>query len=170
MSRDVLQKAFEPFFTTKDFGKGSGLGLSQAYGFMRQSGGHVSSAAMDRRAARGRVGNSGRCVQFHSVLRPGHRLGRPACRRPRSGRRAGPSVANVGRRAPDYVTRGLVAHAPLLGKVENMSALTVFIGLMPWTWLWGGWGTILAVPILVILKSTADHVPGLARVGRLMAL
>jgi CheY-like chemotaxis protein len=41
MSRDVLQKAFEPFFTTKDFGKGSGLGLSQAYGFMRQSGGHV---------------------------------------------------------------------------------------------------------------------------------
>jgi predicted PurR-regulated permease PerM len=51
-----------------------------------------------------------------------------------------------------------------------MSALTVFIGLMPWTWLWGGWGTILAVPILVILKSTADHVPGLARVGRLMAL
>ena len=58
----------------------------------------------------------------------------------------------------------------LLGKVENMSALTVFIGLMPWTWLWGGWGTILAVPILVILKSTADHVPGLARVGRLMAL
>jgi len=41
MTQDVLQKAFEPFFTTKDFGKGSGLGLSQAYGFMRQSGGHV---------------------------------------------------------------------------------------------------------------------------------
>jgi len=58
----------------------------------------------------------------------------------------------------------------LLGKVENMSALTVFIGLMLWTRLWGAWGTILAVPTLVILKSTADHVPGLARVGRLMAL
>ena len=57
----------------------------------------------------------------------------------------------------------------LMGKVENMNALTVFIGLMVWTWLWGAWGTILAVLMLVILKPTADHVPGLSRVGRLMA-
>jgi predicted PurR-regulated permease PerM len=57
----------------------------------------------------------------------------------------------------------------LMGKVENMNALTVFIGLMVWTWLWGAWGTVLAVPMLVIVKSTADHVPSLHRVGRLMA-
>jgi predicted PurR-regulated permease PerM len=57
----------------------------------------------------------------------------------------------------------------LMGKAENMNALTVFLGLMLWTWLWGGWGTILAVPMLVVVKSTADHVPGLSRVGRLMA-
>lgn len=39
MSETTIAHAFEPFFTTKDIGKGSGLGLAQAYGFARSSGG-----------------------------------------------------------------------------------------------------------------------------------
>jgi len=41
MSREIASKAFDPFFTTKNVGEGSGLGLSQVYGFIKQSGGHA---------------------------------------------------------------------------------------------------------------------------------
>jgi predicted PurR-regulated permease PerM len=57
----------------------------------------------------------------------------------------------------------------LMGKAERMSALAVFLGLLLWTWVWGVWGTLLAVPMLAVIKSVADHVDALKPLGRLMA-
>jgi predicted PurR-regulated permease PerM len=52
---------------------------------------------------------------------------------------------------------GWLLTPPLMGKAEHMSALAVFLGLPLWTWVWGARGTILAVPMLVVIKSVADQ-------------
>ena len=55
MTAEIAARAFEPFFTTKEVGKGSGLGLSQVYGFARQAGGAVAIESAPAAGARVRL-------------------------------------------------------------------------------------------------------------------
>ena len=57
----------------------------------------------------------------------------------------------------------------LLGRAERMHVVAVFIGVLVWTWIWGPWGTVLAVPMMAAIKSVADHVESLRPVSRLLA-
>ena len=53
-------------------------------------------------------------------------------------------------------------------KAAQMNAVAVFVSLLVWTWIWGVWGTLLAVPMMTMLKAVADHVDGLDWIGELL--
>jgi predicted PurR-regulated permease PerM len=63
---------------------------------------------------------------------------------------------------------GWLLTPPLMGRAARMNALTVFVGLLVWSWIWGIWGTILAVPMLATMKAVCDHIEDLKPIGRLM--
>jgi predicted PurR-regulated permease PerM len=57
---------------------------------------------------------------------------------------------------------------PLLhGKAERMNIIVVFLGVLIWSWIWGPWGTLLAVPMMVVCKPICDHVERLKPLSRL---
>lgn len=63
---------------------------------------------------------------------------------------------------------GMGLSAWMLGRAFRMNAVAVFAGLMFFGWLWGGWGLIVGVPILAIIKTAADRIEPLERVATLL--
>lgn len=57
---------------------------------------------------------------------------------------------------------------PLMGRAERMNVIAVFLGLLLWSWIWGVWGTILAVPMLAVMKAVSDHIEPLQPFGDLL--
>lgn len=56
----------------------------------------------------------------------------------------------------------------MTGRATKMNTAAVFISLLFWGWLWGVWGMLLGIPIMVIIKVVADHVEGLQPIAELL--
>jgi predicted PurR-regulated permease PerM len=56
----------------------------------------------------------------------------------------------------------------LTSKASRMNAVSVFIGVLFWGWLWGVWGLLLGIPIMMVIKAVCDRVDNLKPVGELL--
>ena len=56
----------------------------------------------------------------------------------------------------------------LTSKASRMNAVSVFIGVLFWGWLWGVWGLLLGIPIMMVIKAICDRVDHLKPVGELL--
>ena len=63
---------------------------------------------------------------------------------------------------------GFLLTPMMMGRAAQMNPVAIFIGLLFWSWVWGVWGTVLAVPMLMMLKSICDHVEDLQPIGELL--
>jgi predicted PurR-regulated permease PerM len=56
----------------------------------------------------------------------------------------------------------------MTGRIANVNSAAVFISLMFWGWLWGVWGMLLSIPIIVIAKVVSQHVEQLHPIAELL--
>jgi len=56
----------------------------------------------------------------------------------------------------------------LTGRATRMNAVAIFVGLLFWGWVWNVWGMLLAVPMLVVMKTVCDHVEDFKGFGELL--
>jgi predicted PurR-regulated permease PerM len=56
----------------------------------------------------------------------------------------------------------------LMGRAASINPAAIFIGIIFWSWVWGVWGLILAVPMLMMLKAVCDRIDELQPIGELL--
>jgi predicted PurR-regulated permease PerM len=67
-----------------------------------------------------------------------------------------------------HVIEGFLLTPWLTSRTNRMNPVAIFIGVFAWGWLWGVWGLLLGVPILVVIKAICDRVDGLKPVGEFL--
>jgi predicted PurR-regulated permease PerM len=63
---------------------------------------------------------------------------------------------------------GFLLTPMLMSRAAQMNPVAIFVGLLFWSWIWGIWGTVLAVPMLMMLKAVCDHIEDLQPIGELL--
>jgi predicted PurR-regulated permease PerM len=63
---------------------------------------------------------------------------------------------------------GIFVTTWMAGKIAKMNPAAVFIGLLFWGWMWGMWGLLLGIPIIVILKVISEHVERMQPIAELL--
>ena len=63
---------------------------------------------------------------------------------------------------------GFLLTPTLMSRAARMNPVAIFVGLLFWSWIWGVWGAVLAVPMLMMLKAVCDHIDDLQPIGELL--
>jgi predicted PurR-regulated permease PerM len=67
-----------------------------------------------------------------------------------------------------FSLEGFLVKPTVMGKAANINGLAMFIGLLFWSWIWGLIGMIVAVPIMMVIKSVCDRVESFRPIGELL--
>jgi predicted PurR-regulated permease PerM len=63
---------------------------------------------------------------------------------------------------------GFLLTPALMSRAARMNPVAIFVGLLFWSWIWGIWGAVLAVPMLMMIKAVCDHIEDLQPAGELL--
>lgn len=63
---------------------------------------------------------------------------------------------------------GIFVNTWMTGRIAKMNPVAVFIALLFWGWLWGTWGLLLGVPIIVLIKVVSEHIEGMETIAELL--